>query len=258
MRAGHIPSIALMALGLALLAAVFALRGERQPDRGRAFPRGEIVIGVDASFPPFASDDGRSLYGLDIDLAVAIAEQLDLPHRFVNIGYYGLYDALISAEVDMLAAALSVETARMADVRYTRQYFDNGLVLVSPADGATLDAEALAGLSIALEFGSQAESELRKLESQLGQIQRLPYELPRYALDAARLGIADAALVDATSLRLYARMHPDWLYAHEYISHDFYAIAVRIDRGDAWRLIDAALAELEASGQLATIIEAWL
>ena len=98
-------------------------------DRAEAFPRGEIVIGIDASYPPFAIDEGGTLTGLDIDVAEAIATEIGLPARFVNIGYYGLYDALISGKVDLLISALRVEPSRMADVLYTRHYFDNGLVL---------------------------------------------------------------------------------------------------------------------------------
>jgi len=37
----------------------------------------EIVVGLDASMPPFATDDGLSVYGLDIDLAHAIALRID-------------------------------------------------------------------------------------------------------------------------------------------------------------------------------------
>ena len=250
--------ITLLIFGLAALAAFLALRVEPAPDKATAFPRGEIVVGVDASFPPFANDDGQTLAGLDIELATAIAIHIDLPLRFINIGYYGLYDALISGEVDLLISALQVDPARTDDVRYTRHYFDNGLLLASPIDEPLLNIESLAGRSIAFEIGSQADTELRKLEASDTRFERFPYELPQYALDAARVGIADAALVDATTLRLYKREFPDWKIERYALTHEVFAIAARIDRPDAWRLVDDALAALEESGRLATIIDNWL
>ena len=89
---------ALTAIAAIVLALVvfFALQRDAPVDRPEAFPRGEIVIGIDASYPPFAIDEGGILTGLDIDVAEAIATEIGLPARFVNIGYYGLYDALIS------------------------------------------------------------------------------------------------------------------------------------------------------------------
>ncbi|MDQ7026947.1 MAG: hypothetical protein Q9P44_15475, partial [Anaerolineae bacterium] len=43
--------------GLAGL-AIYSWLESRPPTREEAFPRGEIVVGVDASFPPFAVDNG--------------------------------------------------------------------------------------------------------------------------------------------------------------------------------------------------------
>ena len=250
--------VLILAIVLTVLLLFVALQPEALPDKAKAFPRAEIVVGVDGSFPPFAVDDGQMLTGLDIELARAIADHLELPIRFVNIGYYGLYDALISGEVDMLISALRVDPARMDDLRYTRHYFDNGLILVSPADDALTAEESIGQRSIAFEFGSSADAELRNLETRFGQAQRFPYELPQYALDAVRLGIAQAALVDAISLRLYLREHPGWHPHQLFTTHELYAIALPKQPWDTWKLVDDAVLALKESGQLATIVSKWL
>ena len=242
----------------AFLLFLFVSSMEQPVEKARAFPSGTIVVGVDASFPPFASDDGQKVSGLDIDLANALAQTIDLPIRFLNIGYYGLYDALISGEVDILVSAIRVESARMDDVHYTRHYFDNGLLLVTPIEQGNLTLSELGERNIAYEFGSQADAELRKLEGKIGIVQRLPYELPTYALDSLRLKHADAAIVDATELRLYQRQHPDWSTRRSYLTHDHYAIAVRLNNRDAWLLFDGALAALKENGKLDKIIARWL
>ena len=245
-----------LAAALALILAALLIRQSPPPDPRSAFPSGEIVVGVDASFPPFALDDGETMRGLDIDLAAAIAEALEMPIRFVNIGFYALHDALISGQVDILVSALRIDPARMDDLRYTRSYFDNGLVLVRPAADPETDIKSPANL--AYEYASSADSQIRIWEEEDRAIHRLPYELPEYALDALRLGLADAAVVDAITLRLYQSEHDDWRSRYEYITHEPYAIAVRIDRVDAWKLIDSALATLIENGELARIIDKWL
>lgn len=250
-------SFGLVVISTSLL-LLFASKIERPADKAKAFPRGMIVVGVDAGVPPFASDDGQAVYGLDIDLAHAIARDIDLPIQFLNIGYYGLYDALTSGEVDLLISALRVEEARMDDVRYTRHYFDNGLLLVTPVEKPIASLDGLAGKKVAYEFGSQADTELRKLEEQYGPVTRLPYELPTYALDSLRLEYADAAIVDAIALRLYLRRFADWRAAQRYLTRDHYAIAARRDNRDAWALVDGALAALKEKGELDKIIAMWL
>ena len=250
--------LGLAILALAVVAATSAIHLIRQatpPDAKSAFPAGEIVVGVDASFPPFALDNGETMQGLDIDLASAIAIELDLQIRFVNIGFYALHDALFSGRVDLLISALRVDPARMDDLRYTQSYFDNGLVKVTAADDIELDIDLPASAHVAYEYASSADSQIRAWEEDGRSISRLPYELPQYALDALRLGLADAAIVDITTLRLYQSAHSDWTANYHYITHEPYAIALRIDRIDAWQLVDGALKTLKESGELARIID---
>ncbi len=242
----------------ATLFAILLIRQASAPNISTAFPAGEIVVGVDASFPPFALDDGASLRGLDIDIATAIAAELGVPVRFENIGFYALYDALISGRVDLLISALRIDRARMDDVRYTQAYFDNGLLIVSPAHAAETDIDSLANARLAFEYASSADAQIRLWQEEGRAIKRLPYERPAYALDALRLGLADAAIVDATTLRLYQRKRMNWASQSEYITSDPYAIAARIDRRDAWQLVDRALSALKERGEIAIIIDAWL
>ena len=245
-----------IAIGLAFMFQ--AWQSSLPPDKAKAFPAGEIAVAVDASFPPFAADNGQSVYGLDIDLAYAIAQKIDLPLRFVHVGFYGLYDAVISNQADLLISALRIDPSRMQDVRFTQPYFDNGLVLVTPQDSPVRMMESMQGHRIAYEFGSAADAQVRQWERRIGQMQHFPYEQPQYALDAVRLAHADAALVDATSYRLYLREHPDWPGQSRFITHDPYAVALRIDRADAWKLVNHALTALKESNELDIIIADWL
>lgn len=247
-----------LAAALAAVVAAVLMPLERNPSVSRAFPAGAIVVGVDASFPPFALDDGESVRGLDIDLAKTIAAELNLPVRFSNIGFYALHDALKSGQVDILVSALRIDPARMDDVRYTQSYYDNGLVLARAADDPVSDVKTLANARIAYEYASSAEGQVRALGEDGQSIERLPYELPEYALDALRLGLADAAIVDATTLRLYLGKQRNWQARYKHLTHELYAIAVRIDRVDAWQLVDGAVETLIESGEIASIIDKWL
>ncbi len=254
-RKAKLSNLVVALAGLLLIALI--LRHYWPPSRSLAFPRGAIVVGVDASYAPFALDDGESLQGLDIDLANAVAGEIGLPLRFMNIGHYGLYDALISGEVELLISALRIDPNRMEDVRYSKPYFDNGLVLVMPPNSALPDAHALAGKGVAFEYASSADSFIRAWKAQGIQLERLPYELPQYALDSLRLGRADAALVDATTYLLYQSEQVNWQSERRYVTHVPFAIAVRADNVDAWKLVNGALSALKGKAELAKIIDKW-
>src|SRR5262245_61249918 len=103
-----------------LAGTTFALRWssvERPgPPVKELFPYGEMRIGVDASYPPFAVATATDLFGLDIDLGRALAERLDVPVRFVNMGFDGLYDSLKNDQVDVLLSALLIDFSKTGSV----------------------------------------------------------------------------------------------------------------------------------------------
>lgn len=249
-------ALACMALGIML----FSNTSVNHPTgpAGQVLPHGELRVGVDPSYPPFAVANSDGLYGLEIDLANALGEELGVPVRFVMLGYDGLYDALRVDSVDVVISALLIDPARRNDVTYTRPYFDAGLLLVSNAGSPFGDMTLIPGHSLAYEFGSAADAEARRWLRRVQPFERRPYELARYALDAVRLGEADAALVDAVTTRLYLREHTNWAAQTFAVTSNSYAVAVRADRGGVWSVVNNALEALAFDGRLDAIVARWL
>jgi polar amino acid transport system substrate-binding protein len=174
------------------------------------------------------------------------------------MGYDGLYDSLKADQVDIVISALLVDPSRLGDVRYTRHYFNNGLVLVSPGEKPLESMYDLPNHSIAYEFGSEADQQAHIWLRRVVPFETQPYELPQYALDTVRLDVADAALVDATSARLYLREHRGWNGQYRYITDSWYAVAVRIDHYEMWAAVNQALQSLVDDGTLDEILARWL
>lgn len=213
-----------------------------------------IVIAVDATFPPFAIDEGQGLAGIDIALGQEIAARLDISVRFSPMGFDGLYDALSNGQVDLIISALVTNPAKANDVRYTQAYFDNGLVLVH-TDPLLVDHDDLHHHAVAIEYNSIAHSRVLFWSRRLSDLTIMPYQLPRYGLDALRLGDADGALVDMTSYQLYHQRYPEWQHDFFYVNHDHYRIAVRQDREALWQAVNQQLTHIIADGTMQVIID---
>ena len=245
----------------ALAAVVFAIRWnsiERPlPPARELFPYGELRVGVDASYPPFAVATADDMWGLDIDLGRELAARLKIPVRFVNLGFDGLYDALRTDQVDVLISALLIDSTRFGAVRYSPPYFNAGLLLVSSASDLQ-SMNDLPGRSLAYEFGSEADSEARRWLRRVQPFETQPYELPSYALDAVRLGHADAALVDAVSAGLYLRDHPGWNARTYIVTVTPYAIASRANRPDVADAISRVLEDMLFDGTVDRLIDRYL
>ncbi len=118
--------------------------------------------------------------------------------------------------------------------------------------------ENLTGQRLAYEFGSEASSEARTWLRRILPFEMLPYERPAVALDATRLGAADASLVDSISARLYLNEHPDWRANLHEVTDNLYAIVTQSRRPEISDAVQEALQLLINDGTLNALIEQWL
>jgi ABC-type amino acid transport substrate-binding protein len=235
---------------------------QQQAAARRLIASGVLRIGIDPSYPPFASWQDGHLVGFDVDLGRALAEALGVEAHFVPLSFDGLYDSLRMVQVDVLISALVYNPARTAEVAYTRPYYDNGLLLVSPAQAPLEAMSAIVGLRLAYQYGSDADTEARKWARRIADFATLPYELPTHALDALCLGQADAALVEATTYFLHARQAreqglPCQTQAR-YVTHNPYVIATRLDQPALRDALDGLIDAFQRTGQLDALRALWL
>jgi len=245
-----------------VLVALLLLAGCRAGEDtwSRIESAGVLRVGLDPTFPPFAAADGAEAWGLDVDLARALAAELGLEAQFTYFGYDGLYDALTTGQVDVLVSALVVAPERTEDVAYTTAYFDAGQVLVVPAGSAAGGMADLDGRTLAVELGALGHVEARAWQERLPALAVTTFGSADEALAAVAAGTADAALVDSVSARLYRRDHADsgLTRLDPPVVPEPYAAAVRIGDRTLLRRLDDALDTLERAGQLEDLTRRWL
>jgi polar amino acid transport system substrate-binding protein len=218
-----------------------------------------LRVGLDPTYPPFETADDGELRGLDVDLARAIAAELGLEAQFVYFGYDGLYDALLSNQVDVLISALVIAPERTRDFAYSVPYFNAGLVLVTRDErDAPQMMEEMDGRTLAVELGSQGHVEATTWERRLEGLVVRPYNSPDEALAAVANGEAEAALVDQVSGRLFRPQQPDLVIAGEPITDESYAVVVRAEETILLDKVNEALVSLRERGELEGIVGRWL
>lgn len=230
----------------------------RPPVEQPMLPYGELRVGIDASYPPFGVDLGGELIGLDVDLAQAVAEEMGVPLRFINMGYDGLYDSLRADQADALFSALRVDPLRMNDARYTTPYFNAGQVLVRRPESGIDRMQDMEGHTIAIEFGTEGDLTARTWQRRLRELTVRSYDVAAAALDAVLAGEADAALVDAISARLWLNEHDGLAAAPDFVTSDPYAVAVQVGNVKLWEALNTALTTLIENGTVEDIIDRWM
>lgn len=233
--------MALAILGVALL-YVLLLR----PDDAawQRLQQGEALrVALDPSFPPFDTVDANGrVAGFDVDLAREIGQRLGVEVAFLPIAFDGLADAVMAGRADAVISAFPRDERLSEDVRYSRPYFEAGLIVVTRAEDAPLDAEQLAPVNVAVAWGGQGDAWARA--HNLTHIQRT--DTPDEALQAVLDRRADAAIVDAVTAALFPQ--PGLRMQSPPLVSDPYVIVLPRQAPRLAEAIDAALTDLLQDG----------
>jgi ABC-type amino acid transport substrate-binding protein len=205
--------------------------------------RGEpLRIAIDPSFPPFDTLDATGqVAGLDVDLARELGRRIGAPVQFQAIAFDGLVDAVIAGKADAVISAFPLDPRLTQDVRYSRPYFEAGLVLVAPAGSAIAGADDLAGRRVAVEWGSLGDAWAREHGLASDRL-----ETAAEAIQAVARGQADTAIVDAVAASLDAS--PGLALLTPPIASDPYVIVLPLSAPKLAKAIDDALAAMLADG----------
>ncbi len=251
----------LIGLGVVLIMAVGTVLLLRNEQEDRAWEQvqqaGVMRVGMDASYPPFNFIGPDGAYGgFDVDLANEIGARLGVEVVFVNIPYDGLYDALLTGNVDVLISALVAAPEFKGRANFSRPYFNAGQYLVHLRAANFSDMAELDGRTLAVEIGSGGDVEASLWQRRLSDLTVQRYDQPTTAVQAVISGEADAALVDGISARLLVG-NDERLVLGGNITEELFAVAAHPESTQFKDEIDQIITNMLNDGSIDTLIEKW-
>ena len=119
--------------------------------------KGTLTVAADASYAPneFFGSDGRTVQGMDADLAQAIGKTLGLRVKVQNAGFDGIIPGLAAGKFDLGMSSFTDTKERERTVDFVT-YFSAGTSFYTKASGGT-DVSGLAdlcGKTVAVEKGT--------------------------------------------------------------------------------------------------------
>jgi len=115
----------------------------------------------------------------------------------------------------------------------------------------------LTGRTVAVEWGSLADMEARRLRQTTDGIETLPQPTAQEALNALVAGQADAAIADAVSVYQFIEDNGEAVRIVGALTDEPYVIAARIKSPRLAEAINEALIELRESGTLEELMDRW-
>lgn len=208
--------------------------------------------------PPFGFVDAktRTLAGLDVDYAKALAEKLGVKLQLLPTNPANRVALLASGKVDLVLANFTITEERARQVDFSIPYFASGTQFLAPT-GTLTGKDQLDGLRIGVDKGTVNEIVIRQ---QFPKATLIAYDDTPFAFAALRNGAVQAISQDGPKLAGLLARAPDrvnYEIPPFAVSNDL--IGVGIPKGETALkvFVDQSLRELEASGRAAQIHDAW-
>lgn len=176
-RIARIPFVALLAVVLLAIIWQAGCRmqskeiGKEAGKLERIKAAGKLIVGTSADYPPYEfhllPELESEMVGIDIDIAEAIAADLNVKLEIKDIVFSKLFDELAAGNIDIALAGLTPTESRRHIVDFSIPYYQaiqNMLIRVEDKDRIKL-LEDLRGKVVATQKGSIQEDMARNLVS---------------------------------------------------------------------------------------------
>jgi polar amino acid transport system substrate-binding protein len=227
---------------------------------------GRLRVGLDGTYPPFASREGNKLVGYDIDLGNIMAKNLGVEFEPMDTDWSGVIPSLFSGNFDLIFGSMSYTPERVERVSFSIPYTEaSQAALIRAEDADTITSISdLSGKKLGIKLGSPGETLSEKLDAQLKEEAGSGFSEIRIYDDhpAAYIALAqervDAVLNTLATLSIVLRDQPDtYTILRDVGSQNWAGIAARPEDTDLIEFVDDQLRTLQADGTLAELQEKW-
>jgi polar amino acid transport system substrate-binding protein len=226
--------------------------------------KGTLVVAADASYAPneFVGKDGKTVEGMDADLAKAIGAKLGLKVEVKNAGFDAIIPGLAAKKFDLGMSSFTDTKEREQTVDFVT-YFTAGTSFYEKAGGpAVTGLDSLCGTKVAVEKGTTQADDSTAQSKKCTAAGDDPVTVSTYpdqnganlAISSGRaeIGMADSPVADYIVEQSGGKFES----VGEPYGTAPYGIAIPKDSGLAEPVL-AAMKALIKSGEYVTILKKW-
>lgn len=221
----------------------------------------KVVVGTDATYPPFESIEGNDkIVGFDVDLMNEIGKLINIQPEFKNADFKTIFTALQAKEFDAVMSAATITDERKQIVNFSDPYIEVGQLVVTNADNTTINSHTdLANASVGVQTGTTGEqaalSEAKVPDNMLRR-----YDTIDLAFADLANGTIDAVVADGPTVGNYVSQEQ---YANklklvgEPFTTESYGIALPKEDTELLNAINAALKQLKEGNTIQQLKDRW-
>ena len=223
-----------------------------------------IVPGTSTPFKPFEylDEDSNELVGFDVELVEEAIARTDYEQgEWQDISFDQLETALLNGDIDMIAAALSINEDRQQKYTFTDPYYEvnQGMVVRDGGDFQPDELEDFEGRRVGAQSGTTGETEVEERMIDEGIIEEddyRSYEDYSLAIQDLTNGNIDGVMIDEPTANSFTEER-DVVVAFTIATGEEYAFAMRPD-DDRVSDVNDALSAMRDDGTYDEIRERYI
>ncbi len=216
--------------------------------------KGELVMLTNAAFPPFEYlGADNNVVGVDVDIAQAVADELGVALKVVDMDFDGIVPAIQTGKGDLGVAGMTATEERMKTVDFSINYVDAAQVIIVRADDTSIAGAAdLEGKNVGVQNGTTGDLYVTD------ETGANPYRYKTGADAAIELtnGKLDAVVLDEMPANEIVASNSALKVLDEPLTEEQYAIAIAKGKDDLKAVVDSVVAKLLEEGKIDEWIEA--
>jgi polar amino acid transport system substrate-binding protein len=226
--------------------------------------KGTLSIAMDATYPPdeFIDKDGHTIIGWDADFGKALAQELGMKAKLINVTFDSIIPRLQSGTYDLGLSSFTDTKEREKTVDFVT-YYQAGMAFYVKAGGKDYNGiEALCGLKVSVENGTTeldaANAQANKCKSEgKPAVTVLTFKDQNAANLAVSSGRADLGFADSpVAGYIVEQSNGQFQLSGQAFGVAPYGIALPKDNGMAPAVL-AAVKALIADGTYSQILKKW-
>ncbi len=237
--------VMVIALSATLL---FACGGKEADDN-------KLIMGTNASFPPYEYYEGDKIIGIDAEVGALIAEKLGMEFEIQDMDFNGIISAVQNGVVDIGMAGMTVTEDRLLSVDFSTTYAKGVQVVIVKEGSDVASLDDLAGKLIGVQEATTGDI---YSTDEFGEESVKRYQNGAAAVAALQSGIVDAVIIDNEPAKAFVAENTGLAILETAYAEEDYAIAVAKENTELLEKINTALAELTADGSIDAIVNKYI
>jgi polar amino acid transport system substrate-binding protein len=220
--------------------------------------RGKLIVGTDATWPPWEWVMGDKIVGWDVDIAREIANALGVQLEIRDMRFAGLLEAVRNGDVDLAISAITWTTEREKVLEFSMPYYLESIVVVTKATRNDINkVEDLYGKTVGVQIGTTHEEWAAANLEKPGKASVRRYDkVYPYMVEVLRRGDVDAIILDRSIAIALVRKFPDLKIAFELPgSAGYISVAMPKCAQDLKLAVDQVIENLMQTGRLDEIMQ---